>query len=143
MTMANFSDILDLETSETERPKPLPQGTYTCVVQGLPRYDKSSKKQTPFVEFTLAPNGVLDDVDAEALEDMGGFAGKTIRATYYLTDDALWRLKEFLAHCGIEDGKYRDCIDQTPGCSVGAVLRHKASQDGTGVFAELARTVAL
>ena len=32
---------------------------------------------------------------------MGGFADKTIRATYYITENSLWRLKEFLDHCGI------------------------------------------
>jgi hypothetical protein len=143
MNQASFSDILDQETSATERPKPLPVGTYTCTVQGLPRYDKSSKKQTPFVEFTLVPNGTLDDVDQDALEAMGGFHGKTIRATFYLTEDAKWRLMDFLANCGIEDGKYRDCIDQTPGCSIGAVIRHRPAEDGTSVFAELAKTVAL
>ena len=77
--------------------KPLPPGTYRCTVTGMPRYDKSAKKQTPFVEFTLTPTSARDDVDKEDLAAMGGVAGKTIKATYYLTEDAAWRLKKFIS----------------------------------------------
>ena len=142
----NFSDILDKPASETEKPKPLPVGGYVCVVKGLPRRDKSSKKGTPFVEFTLQPLEVLEDVDADELTAMGGFTNKTIKATYYLTDDALWRLKDFLEHCGIEiaDGaSYSQLIEETPNCQVIAYLRHEASEDGTSIYARLGKTAPI
>lgn len=139
--MASFNDILDKPASEIERPKPLPQGSYLCVVRGLPRHDKSSKKQTPFVEFTLAVQAPGEDVDAEDLQSMGGADNKTIRATYYITDDALWRLKDFLGHCGIaEEGSLRQMIDDAPNAQVVAFVKHRASEDGQSVFAELAKT---
>ena len=50
--MANFEDILDKPATEIDRPKPLPIGEYVWTIQGLPRYDKSKEKQTPFYEFT-------------------------------------------------------------------------------------------
>ena len=40
----NFASILDEAPSEVDRPKPLPAGTYTCIVAGTPIYDKSSKR---------------------------------------------------------------------------------------------------
>jgi len=142
--MTSLSDILDRQSSDIERPKPLPAGSYICVVKGLPRFDKSSKKQTPFVEFTLQPLEALDDVDKEALEEMGGFNNKTIRATYYLTDDAAYRLKDFLDHCGIdEDGTLRQRIESTPGCQVVANLKHSPNMSGDGIRAELASTSAV
>ncbi len=140
-TSPNFGALLDKPASDVERPKPLPQGSYHCIVKGLPRFDKSSKKFTEFVEFTLQPTAAGEDVDEEDLAVMGGIANKTIRATYYITEDALWRLKDFLSHCGIEeDGSLRNMIDQTPNCEVIAFIKHRASEDGQSVFAELAKT---
>lgn len=137
----NFGTLLDTPSQSVERPKPLPTGSYLCVVKGQPRQDKSSKKGTEFVEFTLQPISALDDVDQEELTAMGGFADKTIKATYYLTENSIWRLKDFLDHCGIADeGTLRQRIDETPNCQVLAVLKHEASDDGQSIFARLART---
>ncbi|HEX9613651.1 MAG TPA: hypothetical protein VGA05_08555 [Candidatus Bathyarchaeia archaeon] len=139
--MASFQDILDRQSSEIERPKPLPTGTYECVVKGLPRFDKSSKKQTDFVEFTLQPTGTLDDVDQEALDEMGGFASRTIKATFYLTEDAAWRLKKFLVDLGIDESQtLRQMIDEAPGSSVLATIKHRASEDGQSIFGEIGGT---
>jgi len=81
------------------------------------------------------------DLDEVELEAMGGFTNKTIRATYYITEDSLWRLKQFLEHCGIEEsGSLRQMIDETPNAEVIAFMRHEASQDGEAVFATLAKT---
>lgn len=137
----NFGTLLDKPASDVERPKPLPQGSYHCIVKGLPRFDKSSKKQTEFVEFTLSPTAAGEDVDADELTTMGGLTNKTIRATYYITEDSLWRLKAFLEHCGIEEnGSLRQMIDETPNREVIAYLKHEASNDGESVFATLAKT---
>lgn len=140
---ANFGSILDTPSNAVERPKPMPQGTYVCQVQGLPRYDKSSKKQTEFVEFTLQFLSAGEDVDQEELAAIGGFQGKTIKATYYLTETALWRLKDFLDHCQIEEGdsSLRQRIEEAAGKQVGVFINHEASQDGSAVFARVGRTM--
>lgn len=142
----NFAGILDRPSSEAERPKPLPQGSYFCVVSGLPRFDKSAKKQTPFVEFMLKVQSAGEDVDVDALAEMGGIADKQIKATYYLTDDAEYRLKEFLNDLDIpleEDGTaltHRQRIEQAPGRQVIATIKHTASDDGESVYANLGGT---
>src|SRR5258708_12907362 len=100
-TTPNSGAPLDKPASDVERPKPLPQGSYHCIVKGLPRFDKSSKKLTKFVEFTLQPTSAAEDVDEEDLAAMGGIANKTIRATNYITDPALYPLKHFPSHCTI------------------------------------------
>lgn len=139
----NFGALLDTAPSDVERPKPLPEGQYLCVVKGLPRFDKSSKKQTEFVEFNLSPIQVGADVDQEALAEMGGIADKTIKATYYITEASLWRLKEFMEHCGIEEGpSLRAMIDETQNCQVVAYIKHEASNDGESVFAKLGKTAS-
>lgn len=142
--MANFSSILDRPASEIKRPKPLPVGTYLCVLKGLPRYDKSSKKQTEFVEFLGIPQSALDDVDREELEACGGLEGKTIKLTYYITEDAAWRLKKFLEDLGFdmedEDVKPRKAIESSAGSQVYVTIKHRASEDGKSVFAEVKDT---
>lgn len=139
----NFASILDEAPTEIERPKPLPVGTYICVVQGQPAYDKSNKKGTPFVEFTLRPIAAEEDVDADDLEAMGGFEGKTIKATFYLTDDAVFRLDEFHEHCGIDLGdaaSRRARNENVVNAQVRAVIKHEMSQDASQTFARLSRT---
>jgi|SRR5581483_4111054 len=143
----SFSSILDRAPSEIEKPKPLPQGSYTTVLVGQPRIDKSAKKQTEFREFTHKIHAAGDDVDADDLATYLGDNKKltdvTIKNTYYITEGAVWRLKEFLEHCGIDlddVDTLAEAIEQTPGKQVGIFINHEASQDGTSVFARIGKT---
>jgi len=145
-----FADILDKPATEIDKPKPLPAGSYNWLINGMPRFDKSKEKQTPFYEFTCKCLGALDDVDEEALNDWAKKADGTMRSltdfttrlTFYITEDSLYRLQEFLEHLGIDgDGKsVRQCIDETPNCQFVGNITHSASKDGTSVYANIGRT---
>jgi hypothetical protein len=142
--MDTFSEILDIESSDVERPKPLPAGTYACIITGLPRFDKSPKQQIPFIEFTLQPQAPLDDVDQEELQEQGGIGERKLRVTFWIPDkESLWRLNDFLDNCGIEQGKMSARVDQTPNCSIGAVVKHKPSDDNTVMYANVVKTISL
>ena len=148
----NIADILDRPSADAEPPKPIPPGTYIAQVQGLPREGTSPRTQTPFVEFTLMPIEVYrdkdgrSDIDEDALEEMGGLNNRTLRDTYYLTDDAEFRLRQFFDNCGIPDmnGKHklthRERIVQTPGCQVGISVKHSSNRDNTAIFANVSGT---
>lgn len=143
MSSPNFGAILDTPSQEIERPKPLPQGTYTCVINGLPRMDKSAKKGTEFVEFNLNILAAGEDVDEDALSEMGGIANKSTRITFYLTENSVWRLKKFLAEdlqIEEDDVTLRQMIGMAPGRQVLAHIKHTPSDDGTSVFANVAST---
>lgn len=145
MVQANFGAILDKAPSDIKPPEALPVGSYLCVVQGMPRYDKSTKKGTEFAEYNLSIIQALDDVDEDAVKEVaGGIAGKIIKATYYLTDGALWRLKEFLEHCGLDvenAESLRELMEQPNGQQVIAYLKHDPATDGSNrIFAKLAGT---
>lgn len=142
----NLSSILSKAPSEVERPKPYPVGSYVTLVQGMPRFDKSSKKQTEFVEFTLKFLAAGEDVDEADLASMGGIKEKTIKATYYLTETALWRLKEFLEACGIDVDNaesFQAAIEKTPGKQVGIFVTHEAGNDGESIFARVGKPFAV
>lgn len=149
--MSNFASILDAAPTEIVRPKSLPVGSYLCVINGLPRYDQSSKKKTDFVEFQLKPLSAGDDVDQDDLniwmqkEDgtTRTLADASIKATYYLTETAAYRLDEFHEHCGLEldpNVSRRQRNEMATGCQVMAFVKHRASDDGKNVFAELGST---
>lgn len=145
-----FSDILDKPADQIDRPKPLPVGTYSWMVQGLPRFDKSKEKQTPYYEFLLKCTGALDDVNEEDLQEWAKKADGTMRnlteftqkLTFYITEDSVYRLQEFIQHLGIDgDGKStRQAIDETPNCECVANIVHVASKDGTSVYANIGKT---
>lgn len=139
----NFAALLEARPTEVDRPKPLPQGSYVCVVKGLPEYGESSKKKTPFVKFNLQPTAAMDDVDEGDLKAMGGFANKTIRATFYLTEDAVYRLDEFHEHCGLELNpkvSRRQRNEEAVNQQVIAFIKHTSSEDGQSTYAELGKT---
>lgn len=143
---ASFGSILDRAPSEIEKPKPAPVGSYITSIVGQPRYDKSSKKQTEFVEFTHKFISAGDDVDADELKEFLGdrkLSDITMKNTYYLTETALWRVKEFLEHASIDLDDHeslRSAIEATPGAQVGLFINHEPSQDGTSVFARVGKT---
>lgn len=142
-TTPNFSNILKGPVGSAERPKPVPVGTYVALVQGQPRFDKSQQKQTPFVEFQMKLLQPMGDVDTQALQEMGGLGERTQRLTFYLTEDALWRLDEFLKNLDLEGIDREQAISQAPGRQCAVTIRHAASQDGTAVFANIAGTAKL
>lgn len=151
-TAQSFGSILDRAPSEIEKPKPLPQGSYTTLLVGQPRIDKSTKKQTEYREFTHKILSAGDDVDEDDLKAyLNGPEGSvpkkltdiTMKSTYYITESAVWRLKEFLEHCGIDMDaveSLNEALDETPGKQVGIFIGHEASQDGTSVFARIGKT---
>jgi hypothetical protein len=145
MSNPNFSSILDQPASEVKPPPLIPMGTYTALVKGLPRYDKSTKKGTEFSEHTLQLLQAHDDVDTDALEEIGGLMEKTINVTYYHTEKSLFMLKDFCEACGVDlEGKsLRQAAEETPGCQVGVFIKHVPSDDGKRMYANVGRVFML
>ncbi len=153
-----FASVLDMPSSGIERvAKPLPVGSYLAVVQGQPKIDKSSKKQTEYSEYTMKILEPLDDVDEDALEEyltgMDGTTKKrltdcTIRNTYYHTENSIGRLATFFDHLdGITpdkasdvDASLRQRMGETAGKQCVIHIKHEAFQSGEGVRAVVAST---
>lgn len=149
----NFGALLDAAPSAVERPPAAPQGQYLTVVQGLPRIDKSSRKQTEFSEFTLRVIQAGPDVDVNELEEFltnqdgtkKSLTDVTFKATYYHTPGSIWRLDEFHEHCGIDleiEATRRQRSEECMNSQVVAFIKHEPSNDGTSVFAKLGKTAS-
>jgi hypothetical protein len=95
--MPDFSN-LQRPAKSVERPKTIPAGTFIFTVLGYTT-GESAQKKTPKIEFTVRPTQALDDVDEAELAEFGGMEAlqrKTMRLIFYTTDDALFRLTDFL-----------------------------------------------
>ncbi len=150
MSNPDFAGILNRQSGDVERPKPLPIGEYLFKIKGLPNFDKSSKKGTPYVEFTCIPVQEQDSVDADDLaEALTRKTGKkqlsdmVQKLTFYLTDDALFRLKEFMVNdLNIEEGDktLQAMIDETANAEFIGTIKHTPTNDGKGTFANIGST---
>lgn len=148
MAKPDFTSVLDQMPDEIERPKPLPPGSYICLIKDRPVQDKSAQKETPYVEFTLHPIEALETVDPEDLEDAltrangekKKLSDMSIRARFYDTADAGWRLKKFLLNdCQLENtGSIGQIIENVVGCQVVAHIKHRST--GEDVFMDLKGT---
>lgn len=141
--MASFEEIMKRPGSAIQAPQAYPVGTYHCIVDGPAEPGKSSQKQTDFWRFRFKVVGIDKDVDAKAAAEQQ-IVGKVIAAEYYVTEDAVWRLKEMLQNLGItglDDTKnLEEGVSEAPGKQVWVKLRHEASPDGKRVFHRVAST---
>lgn len=116
----NFQEILSRPVESAERPKARPQGTYRCRV-GKYETGESANKKTPYVRHFLHPVAAMEDVDMERLEANGGLrTERPLRGDFYLTDDALYRYREFLGKLGltVEGRSFSECILEAENCEV-------------------------
>ncbi len=147
----SFESILDTPADAVERPKPGPAGTYSVIVRGMPEHGVSTLKKTPFVRFTYVFQAAGEDVDEDELKEwltdkngnVTALNSRSIKDTYYTTTDALWRLTDTLENMGIslDDKTVRAALDETPNSALNILVSHRASEDGTQVFAEVKRVL--
>lgn len=93
MNQPNFAHLLNKPANSFERPKAVPMGTY--LVQFIKfEFGESANKKTPFVRFLCSIVQPGTDVDKAALPE--GWQEREFRYEFYLTPDAMFRLREFL-----------------------------------------------
>lgn len=125
----NFDEYLKRSSDDVKRPKPIPGGTYTFMVKGR-EFGKSSKKQTPQVEFELIPQSHEADVtDLAALEGVN-LHEKSLYSTFYLTKDAEYRLLDFAKACGVQTQgrKLGEVIDSCINCYVKGIVKVRPNE---------------
>jgi hypothetical protein len=152
MANPNFSAILDDDPADAEAPKGLPAGQYIFIVDGQPKFDKSTKKGTDYAEFTCKPVQPLDSVDQDALNEALSrkdgtsrvLADMSMRLTFYLTEDAKYRLSNFMKHCGLdiegEKKSYSQWISELAGTQFMGTVGQTMSDDGERMYSNITKT---
>jgi hypothetical protein len=118
--MPDFSKLLQKPVTSAERPKPKAPGTYHGVVSKY-EYGESQQKKTPYVRFHLGSIAPGPEVDVEENARNGIDLSKWAPVKdFFLTDDALYRLREFLESCKIpvEGRSFNETIPEAIGQAI-------------------------
>lgn len=129
--MVDFNALLNTNLDDVKTPQALPVGTYTFMVDSWEQ-GESAKKKTPYVEFQCKPIKAEADVDQSLLEGID-LERKTLRYTFYLTQDSKYRLKKFLTSLGIttDDRTIKDALTDTKGTMfLGKVSQRPSDREG-------------
>lgn len=115
----DFSSLLRKPAGEAKKPPALPIADYPGVVKGF-EYGDQNKNKTPYVRFQIGLTGWAESVPEDEKDSSVDLSKRQMRRDYYLTDDALWRLDEFLRSCGVEPKgqTYEESIPQVVGAQV-------------------------
>jgi hypothetical protein len=140
---ANFMEILNKPFDDIKPPKPLPVGTYLCLVDGQPDYRRLGKDQNGAAIFKFKPIQADADVDqADLLEALEGKALSEVsfQTTFWITEKALYRLKDFLNNAlGIEGNgrQLPEVIPEAAGKQVKVTIGHRPGDDGKAMYADV------
>lgn len=149
--MSSFQDILNKPSNTIDAPKPLPPGTYLCLVNGQPEFAKIGRDNTDCVNFALKPVQAQPDVDQTALQEALSSKDGTYRALQdvkinhrmFITENSVWRLRKFLVDdLAIDEGEKTlgQLIPEAMGRQVLISLGHRASDDGSVVYMDVRNT---
>lgn len=141
----DFKSVLSQPAAAIERPKPLPIGTYKFIILSY-AFAEIGEKKTPCVEFTMQASEAADDVNADELKAAGGLDEKKLKTKLFLTEDALFRLKEFLIAAGCDDkngaASLEEMLVESRTKSIGVIVKHRAGTNEGDVFTDVAKVFA-
>ena len=131
--MTDFAELLSTKVDTIKKPQPWPVGNYRWTI-GKHDLGELGENDTPYVEFEFSCSGLGDGVTKKDLDNAGiDTAKKKIKAKFWLTDDAKYRLKDFLELCGVKTGNRTlgQCIPETVGRVVmGYVIQNPSKRPG-------------
>ena len=130
----NFQSLLSKPVNSIKEPAPLPAGTYTGVIKSY-KYDESREKKTPYVRFEVQLQSPGADIDPSDVAEID-LTKKIMRRDYYLTEDALFRLKDLIVSCGV-DSSGRSLAEVIPDLVHAEVLVNvttRSSEDGKKIY---------
>lgn len=121
----DFSAALDTNANDVQKPKVLPQGTYTWTITKQAMNSISSAKgDWDVVDFTVRAVSAEDDVDPDELEEFGALSSALNRVSFMFNkaadgqndrDKALYNLTKFLRETlSVEPGTVREMIAMAP-----------------------------
>lgn len=142
MATPNFKELLKKPLDTVKRPPALPDGTYYGVVKSY-EFGESSNKKTPFVRFHFLAMYGGEDIEASLLEGID-LSKRDLKKDFYITEDALYRLKEFLAALGHEvDGhNIEDLLPLTPNARVMMAITQRRTEGKEDIYNDVGEVTA-
>jgi hypothetical protein len=139
--MVDFSTLLKKPAGEAKKPAALPAGSYHGIVKSHEVGD-NNKNKTPYVRFHLGLTGLPDGMDASEL-DGADLSKRQLRRDFFLTDDALWRLDEFLKSCGVnpQGRAYEEVLTEVIGANVLVEVQQYVNQSSSEVGNQVGKVI--
>lgn len=131
----DYKELLRRPADSLKKPPLKPSGTYLGVVKEY-RFDMSKEKKTPYVRFTF--NNLSPGPDVEASQLVDPEDGSSIDLSrwsphkdFFLTDDSIYRLKDFLTSLGIpSQGRMLDeMLPESRGMAVAIQVTQETTKD--------------
>jgi len=134
----NFQSLLSKPVDQIKEPAPLPAGTYTGSIKSY-KYDESREKKTPYVRFEIGLTGPGADISPDEVAEID-LTKKVMRRDYYLTEDALFRLKQLFDTCGIDYAgrSLAEVIPDLVHAEVLVAITTRSSEDGKKIYFDVA-----
>jgi hypothetical protein len=139
----DLSALLSESLDKVKRPPVKPAGTYHAIIADF-KFDISSKSKTPYCQFMFTQVRPGADIDPAQLVDEDGTPidlSKWKPSTqglshFYLSENAKFRLKEFLEALGINTSgrTFNETIPEARGCPVLLTVSMEASEDGNNFY---------
>lgn len=148
MNAPNLAALLSADAGSVKRPVPFNDGTYYGAVKGF-QFVESDKKKTPGVEYEVELTHAAEGTDLTGYDEDGEVvtlnpAGKRYKSTFWLTDNSLFMLKDFIKSCGIEvEGRsFQELIPQVIGQPViCSITKSPSKREGGGFYNNLEKIV--
>ena len=135
----SFSSLLKKPIAEAKKPPPLPAGTYQGIVAKYETGD-NNKNKTPyvriFVNLTEWPEDVHEQ-DKEGIE----LSKKQQRTDFYLTEDSIYRLAEFIHSCGVKAQDFEEALPQIIGSTVLIEITQTMNQETSEIYNQVKKMV--
>jgi hypothetical protein len=140
--MPDFSQLLRKPAGEAKRPPPLPIGDYQGVIKTHELGDNNRNK-TPYVRFGIVLTEWPESVSEEDRPEGVDLNKRQMRKDFFITEDSLWRLDEFIRSCGIEpEGRvYEEVLPELIGQPVMVEVQHYINQQSAEVGNNLGAVV--
>jgi hypothetical protein len=140
MANVNLAALLSTTADQAKRPVPFNDGTYYGVIKGFQMVE-SDKKKTPGVEYDVELTHAAEGVDLVGYDEDGQTvqlnpAGVHKRTTFWITENSLFMLKDFIKSCGIEveNRTFQELIPQVVGQPVICSITKSPSNRPEGGF---------
>jgi hypothetical protein len=125
--MVDFSALLKKPAGQAKKPEAFPADTYPGIIKAWEVGD-ANKNKTPYVRFHVVLTGEGTSTTLEDLKEKHiDITKRTFRRDFYLTEDAEWRLDEFLRSMGIDVDSGRPYEETIPEC-VGKAVQVEIQQ---------------
>lgn len=125
--MVNFSEALDTNVDDIEKPPTQPQGTYGWRVNKIPQLTESKSGEWNFIRFPIVATHAEDDVDTDELEEFGALGQALNDITFMAPTEegpegdaarkkAVYQAKQFMVNVlRVEGGTFKELLDNALG----------------------------